>query len=58
MGRPIHLFHTMHQIKAKGDFFENMMHTLRLYLTGMVVLGGETNLPFDLSLDKSNLGTT
>lgn len=40
--------------KGQGKFFKAALQTLKPHLLGTVILGGDSNTPFDLSLDKSN----
>lgn len=50
-----HLYHTTLLIRAKEFFFGRMIHTLKPFFTGTVIQGGDLNIPFNLTLDKSNL---
>lgn len=42
--------------KAQDKFFSSMMQSLSSQLEGAIVLGGDSNIAFDLALDKSWTG--
>lgn len=42
--------------KGQRPFFESLLHKLRAHLKGTVFIGGDSNIAFDASLDKTAVG--
>lgn len=42
--------------KGQKTFFDSLLHKLQPHLKGTIFMGGESNIAFDVSLDKSGRG--